>query len=182
LVATTKRRTVGGWKNRTRPILSPHSVGDHRSLKRVQRYRGASPESSAAEAIAREIRPRLSFLCADTERLLADGRWDNTDQPQPFKPKLVPTTLGLGEERALHIVAKFPDDVCAYAFNDYSYDHPGMKNPAYRLAEREYHVAVRLRGVGVNAVTHLILKQELDGSDPTLQVISHEERADGATT
>ena len=70
---------------------------------------------------------------------------------------------------------KFPDDVCAFAFNNYSYDHPNVKSPSFRLQEHEYHVTVRMRGVGVDAVTHLLLKQALDGSDPQLSVISHQE-------
>ena len=134
------------------------------------------PETSTADAVATDIRPRLTFVSSSVERLALDGRWDNTPQPKPFEPKLVPTTLGIGEERALHIVVKFPDDECAYAYNNYSYDHPGMKSPAYRLTEREYHVAVRVRGVGVDATTHVLLKQALDGSDPVVRIISHQER------
>ena len=134
------------------------------------------PTLSVPECIAVDVRPRLTFVANGTERLAIDGRWDNTPQPQPFQPKLVPTTLGIGEERALHIVAKFPDDVCAFAFNNYSYDHTSLKSPAYRLTEREYHIAVRMRGVGVDATTNLLLKQTLDGSDPRVELLDHQER------
>jgi hypothetical protein len=136
------------------------------------------PESSVSGAVATDVRPHLTFIANGKDQLELDGRWDSTPQPKPFEPRvqLSATTLGIGERRALHIVVRFPDDESVYAFNNYSYDHLGMKSPAYRLTEHEYHIKVNIRGVGVNATTYLLLKQRLNGTDPALTILSHQDK------
>ena len=114
---------------------------------------------------------------SDGREYVAAGRWSATPEPLALAPDLkgfvfdpgkVPQTerFDLSPDATgeiLGVAIKYDGDADAYIFGPWSYMHPRLCDPAYRLPDTEYDVYIEARAGEIVRRAHLVLANEGDG-------------------
>jgi hypothetical protein len=107
------------------------------------------PNVSTPEAVAQNITATLEFRnTADQPLFTLDGRWGDTDQPQPGQATidLLSVDFQIGQTREVDIAFKHPQEAESHGLNNDSYGRPDWKDPRWRLDGEDFSVVIRLRG------------------------------------
>jgi hypothetical protein len=107
------------------------------------------PEVSTPESLARDVTATLEYRNKEDRTLfILDGRWGDTDQPQPGQNTiaLLSVDFRIGQTREVNLAFKHPEEEECHGLNNDSYGRPDWKDPRWRLDGTDFSVTIRLRG------------------------------------
>jgi hypothetical protein len=106
------------------------------------------PVVPTPDGVANDVVGTVEFFDASGERLcFMDGRWADTDQPQPGTStvQLLAVNIPIGQTREMDIAFKFPDDEDCYGVNNDSYRARDFKDQRWKLSGSDFYAVIRLR-------------------------------------
>lgn len=119
------------------------------------------PETAEPSAKAHQVAAKITFTDRAGKSVLEiDGRWSESEQPSKrdisqSRLDLLRMDFDIGDERSIDIAFHDLQEDSFYAYNNDSYQYPGVKKPQFKLAENTYDVSVRLRAVHVDKTFRL---------------------------
>lgn len=106
------------------------------------------PVVPTPDAVAKDVIGIVEFYDASGKKqFFLDGRWGDTDQPQPGAQtiQLLAVNIPIGQTREIDIAFKFPEDDECHGVNNDSYRTGDLKDPRWRLTGSDFYAVVRLR-------------------------------------
>lgn len=137
---------------------SGQSLIDPRDLLALYLCVRNEPKVPSSEATGKTITATVTFQDEDGRELFSmAGRW--ADSPQPFQRdmsrdivEIVAVDFAIGQERALDIVLKHPEDVECYASNNDNAGYERLRKPEHRLPQGNFLCKVLILGPNVNSL------------------------------
>lgn len=106
------------------------------------------PVVPTPDGVAKDVLGIVEFFDATGKKLyFLDGRWADTDQPQPETPtvQLLSVNIPIGQTREMDIAFKYPEDDDCYGVNNDSYRTSDFRDPRWKLTGSDFYAIVRLR-------------------------------------